>query len=164
MAERDAIEIKIGNDIVVGLLPRLPLRQLLRRSYQRALGYTSDADREALDTRKAGDPMPEPSEEEDPYAVACVLVAVIGCCWPNKLDCPSLAECRHDVVTYGEGALEALVAKYGDTPEIGKVLANTGRELLYEMIGIRLRKLKEAVENEAVFTGDPGQTPSSTGG
>ena len=109
MADRDAIEIRIGNDIVVGLMPRLPLRQLLHRSYQRALGYTSDADREALAARKAGDPMPEPSEEADPYAAGCALVAVIGRPHLKWGERPILVVELHASAALGDEALLAVL-------------------------------------------------------
>lgn len=155
MPAPEPVDIKIGADLIVGQLPRLPLRMLLRRRYQEALGYTSEFDREALAGRSKDDPLPEPSEEPDEYAAGCVLAACVGVCWPTKLDCPSIRECRHDIVAYGEGAFSALVELHGDTAGVGKAVTDAGREILYQMMGINLKKLDEAMEGERVFTEAP---------
>jgi hypothetical protein len=151
-------EIKLGNTIMVGCFPRLPVRFLLQRELKRAMGYT-DRDQAEIAQLTEGEPIPDPSEAGDGYAIACVHYAAVGLCWPEPLPIESLRKHRHDVVAYGEAVFEHFVSTERGT---AIDLANEGRRLLYEMIRQGAGELTQEVALERDFTG--AREPASTGG
>jgi hypothetical protein len=152
--EREACEIRIGNTLMVGCYPRLPVRFLLHGAMKEALGYTP-ADQRAIAEREPGEPIPEPSLAGDGYAISCVYYAAIGLCWPDDLPVDSLRKLRHDVVAYGEGVFEHFVVEQAADAQ---ALAAEGKRLLYAMIREGAGTLKEEIKLERDFTegrGDP---------
>lgn len=160
MAGLQPCEITLDKTVHVGAFPRMPMRFLLRRAYQEALGYT-EADRALMAELEPGEPIPDPSEEGDGYAVGCVLIAVVGMCWPTRLDCPTIRECRHDVVAYGEGVFEALMELHQGAEGLGQQLHDEGRRLLQEMGRRGGSELAEAIEQERDFTEGPRENSTA---
>lgn len=154
----DTCDIKLGNQVVVGTYPRLPMRYLLQRQLQQALGYT-EADMQEIGELEPGDPMPDPSEPGDGYAIACVYAAVVGVCWPNPLPVPTLKSLRHDAVAYGEAVMEHFLSS---DRTVAEALTKEGRRLLHDMIQAGAGALKEAIAQERDFT--EGRGPASTVG
>ncbi|MEO0605943.1 MAG: hypothetical protein AAF211_31230 [Myxococcota bacterium] len=141
-------EIWIGRTCYSAALPRAPIRFLLNRALQNALGYT----RFDLEQLKQGERV-APSGEADPYALQCAYLAVVGACWANKLPVKSLRECRHDVIEYGEGVLEHfMLTVEGDLATVGKQLVDQARKLHGLMMKDVTTKLAADIKVERDFS------------
>lgn len=141
-------DIRIGTDNRIGEYPRIPVRFLLQREFQKALGYTP-FDLNMVARRKDGDPTIEPSGKGDEFALPLVYFAAVGTCWPEDIR-PNLRECRHDVVAYGEIVYEHFFKAHG----VG-VLADArseGFRLIVDMLKAATSDISEAIKTEADFT------------
>lgn len=157
-ANQETCDIRIGGDNRIGVFPRVPVRFLLQRALQDALGYTA-ADRRAMAERAEDDPPIEPSGTADEYAIPLCYYAVVGSCWPDRIE-PTLRQCRHDVIEYGEAVFEHFLEADG-VLNLADV-RDEGLRLLREMLAGPTRRLTEEVETERGFT--QGRAVNSTTG
>lgn len=146
--EREACEITVGNTHMVGTYPRLPVRFLLQSALKEAMGYTA-ADQRAIAEMEPGEPVPEPSEAGDAYAISCVYYAALGLCWPADLPVEPLRKLRHDVVAYGEAVFEHFVSTEAANAQ---QLAEEGRRLFYAMLQAGAGALADEIKLERDFS------------
>ncbi|MEM6927707.1 MAG: hypothetical protein AAF602_12310 [Myxococcota bacterium] len=145
----DIPDIWIGKTCHSAVLPRAPLRFLLNRAIQDALGFT----RFDLEQMKQGQTV-APSGVADAYALQCAYYAVVGVCWATStLPVKTLRECRHDVIEYGEGVLEHfLLTLEEDLATVGKQLVDEGRKLHRLMMTDVTTKLATDIKAERDFS------------
>ncbi len=140
----------------------LTLRFMLDDARTKALGFDEE-DVEAMRSREKDDPPIKPSNTPDMVALGSVYHAAVGLCWPEKLDCPTIQECRHDVVVYGQGVHDALFRAHAASKRIkgfAQSMNDAGRELCADMKASYTTLLIQEIEAEKVFT--KGQEEAST--
>ncbi len=166
---KNTAEFAIGGDLMIGKFPHIPIRFRLANERRRGLGVTDDDDADLLERAKAkeaGEEIEEewePTNEPDMVALMAIMAAAVGVCWPNQADlkgCPTLRECRHDVVEYGMGVLDELVIMYTKrgTPKIRQSIYDAGSKLIQEMNAAANEILVSEVAAEKVFTKAPEAT------
>ncbi|MEM6931819.1 MAG: hypothetical protein AAF602_33110 [Myxococcota bacterium] len=153
------LDVRVGADIHPATLPRAPLRFLLHRAMQEALGLTA-FDREQLRHLDADETL-EPSNAPDPYALQCVYFAIVGACWGGaNLPVPTLQAMRHDVVAYGEAVLEHFLVTTQDAA-LTKQLVAEGRKLHGLMMKDVTTQLTADLKVEQGFSKAQGEASTS---
>jgi hypothetical protein len=153
---QETCTIQIGKETRSGTFPRAPIRFKLAEARRNALGYTA-ADTEAIRQMEDGDDPIEPSMPGDGLALAYVYFAALGMCWPEEIT-PTLRQCRHDVVEYGEICYEHFRTKH---PGGMAAARDAGSELLDEMLQAVTATLTEDIKLEAGFTQGSGESSTS---
>jgi len=160
---KNTAEFAIAGSVMIGRYPHIPIRFQLQSQLRRALGVTEEDDEELRarhKAKKAGEEVDgdfEATHDADPYAIIYVKAAAVGCCWPNpkELKCPTLRDCRHDVVEYGAGVYDALIemfAKDGKASQVQKDIRREGNKLISDMVAEATKILVTEVDKEKVFT------------
>ncbi len=146
---KDGITL-LGQNYLGGEMPTIQMRIHLSSAQQTAHGWTQ-ADRRA---RADGADDIAPSEVGDGFALRQVYAAVVGECWhPDERDWPTMAECRHDVLKYGQGVADAFCKRSGDARVLVQ-LVNEGRRLM-ALAAADMGSLFAEVKEEVDFTEAP---------
>ncbi len=171
MLPKNTAEFAIAGSIMIGKYPHIPIRFELQSQLRRALGITEEDDEDLRARHKAKDAGEEvegefeATHEPDPYAIIYVKAAAVGCCWPNQkeLKCPTLRQCRHDVVEYGAGVYDALIEMFpGKATQAQTDIRREGNKLISAMVDEATKILVTEVDTEKVFT--TGQEGTGTDG
>ena len=130
-------ELTIGETTIAAKLPLFGDRFRLITAWQESLTDSPDVD-----------------------DFAAVSYAAVGLVWDDEtpLDCPSLRECRRDVVAYGEAVFDALFRRgFHDVAEIFQA-GQLVREAIYESIPTA----KEVEEAADPFEGPADSSTATT--
>jgi len=163
-------EFAIAGSLMIGRYPHIPIRFELQNQLRRALGITIEDEAELVARRQAqdaGEPVEgefESTMEPDPHALLFVNAAAIGLCWPQNqdaLNCPTIRECRHDVVEYGAGVYDELIGRFAALGRVGDArveVRRVGNKLITDMVGAAVAVMVHEVAAEKVFTKARGAT------
>lgn len=164
-------EFVFAGSLMIGRFPHIPIRFQLQADLRRALGITEADDADLMARKKAEkegaifEDEWAPSLAADPLAVLYVKAAAIGLCWPAALECPSLKDCRHDLIEYGGGVYDALVRlpeHRGRYQRATLDIRLAGNKLINAMVDEAIGLLVEEVSGEKNFS--QGREATSTVG
>jgi hypothetical protein len=133
---KTSVQFALAGDLKIGQYPHIPIRWMLQGALQSTLGITA-ADNDEI--RELGGSMPKgwtPSGNADAMGSLFVKAAAVGLCWPDSIECPSLRDCGHDVIEYGEGVYDSLIRIYapmGKAAQLQRGIGKIGTKLITDM-------------------------------